>query len=126
MSAELKCQLQSILFRDLILNGNETCVLLINTLVARYLDDSANTDAISGKLREVCPSFYRVEDALCAKINEQLMKAASEPSRVEKERLLQVPDIYQTTSLEQLIESRISLSGNKLSITAGRYQHGST
>lgn len=101
MSAELKCQLQSILFRDLILNGADTCMLLISALVDRYLDDSANTDAISGKLREVCPSLYRTEDALCTKINEQLMKASVEQNRAEKERLLQVDIVYISIYLDK-------------------------
>jgi hypothetical protein len=34
----------------------------------RYLDDNASVDAISCKLREVCPSLYRREDAACSKV----------------------------------------------------------
>jgi hypothetical protein len=34
----------------------------------RYLDDNASVDAISSKLREVCPSLYRREDAACSKV----------------------------------------------------------
>ena len=42
---------------------------LINALIALYVDDNAATDAISQRLREVCPSLYSVEDALCSKVS---------------------------------------------------------
>ena len=89
LSTDLKSQLKTMLFRDLVLAGGDVCVSLINALIHRYLDDAASTDAISGKLREVCPSLYRNEDALCTKVNEQLLKARSEMNRHEKERILQ-------------------------------------
>ena len=33
-----------------------------------YIDDNAATDAISTRLREVCPSLYSSEDAVCSKV----------------------------------------------------------
>jgi nuclear pore complex protein Nup155 len=36
--------------------------------VYRYLDDNASVDTISCKLRDVCPSLYRREDAACSKV----------------------------------------------------------
>jgi len=36
--------------------------------VCRYLNDNASVDAISSKLREVCPNLYRIEDAACSKV----------------------------------------------------------
>ena len=51
------------LFRDLVLSGGDTCVGLIKSLSHRYQDDAASTNAISKKLRQVCPSLYRNEDA---------------------------------------------------------------
>jgi len=33
-----------------------------------YLDDSTSTDAISERLRDVCPSLYSDSDALCTKV----------------------------------------------------------
>lgn len=88
LSADLKLQLKTMLFRDLILSGGDVCIALINLLIHRYLDDAASTDAISGKLRDVCPSLYRNEDALCTKVNEQLLKARTEMNHPEKEKLL--------------------------------------
>jgi nuclear pore complex protein Nup155 len=61
LSAEMRMSLKTTLFRDLILSGSDTCIGLINSLIHRYLDDAASTDAISEKLRQVCPSLYRNE-----------------------------------------------------------------
>ena len=43
---------------------------MITALIALYVDDNAATDAISERLREVCPSLYSVEDALCSKVSD--------------------------------------------------------
>ena len=59
LSAEMRMSLKTTLFRDLILSGSDTC--LITSLIHRYLDDAASTDAISEKLKQVCPSLYRNE-----------------------------------------------------------------
>lgn len=34
----------------------------------RYLDDNSSVDAISTKLRDVCPTLFLIEDAACAKV----------------------------------------------------------
>jgi hypothetical protein len=64
------------------------CSMLINEHIladmCRYLDDNASVDAISCKLREVCPSLYRREDAACSKVTahislfESLLEGSSE------------------------------------------------
>jgi nuclear pore complex protein Nup155 len=36
--------------------------------VCRYLNDNASVDAVSSKLREVCPNLFRIEDAACSKV----------------------------------------------------------
>ena len=54
LSAEMRMSLQTTLFRDLILSGSDTSIILINFLMHRYLDDVASTDAMSEKLRKVC------------------------------------------------------------------------
>jgi len=38
------------------------------SFLCRYLNDNASVDAISCKLREVCPNLYRIEDAACSKV----------------------------------------------------------
>lgn len=47
--------------------------------VCRYLNDHASVDAISSKLREVCPSLYRNEDAACSKVTAVCLKLLSRP-----------------------------------------------
>ncbi len=41
----------------------------------RYLKDNASTDAISHRLREICPSLYANEDAISSKAHEMLIAA---------------------------------------------------
>lgn len=40
--------------------------LIIN--IFSYLGDNASVDAVSSRLREVCPNLYRNEDAVCSKV----------------------------------------------------------
>ena len=49
--------------RELVVTGTgrEVCCALVESLIARYLGDSANTDAISNKLREVEPKNIPIE-----------------------------------------------------------------
>jgi hypothetical protein len=42
-------------------------------VLSRYLNDNASVDAISSKLREVCPNLYRNEDAACSKVSYNIM-----------------------------------------------------
>lgn len=46
----------------------QLCGSLIQCLINRYLDDNATTDAISSRLREVCPSLYSTDNATCSKV----------------------------------------------------------
>ena len=49
----------------------QLCGTLIQCLINRYLDDNATTDAISSRLREICPSLYSTDDATCSKVKSQ-------------------------------------------------------
>ncbi len=42
---------------------------MIQCLINRYLSDNAATDAISSRLREISPSLYSTEDAICSKVS---------------------------------------------------------
>ena len=46
---------------------------LITSLINMYIDDNAATDAVSTRLREVCPSLYSTEDAVCSKVSRYYM-----------------------------------------------------
>lgn len=61
--------LQNTLFRDLLLFGQNLCSQLIAALINVYLGDNASIDSISRKLRLVCPSLYKTEDAACSKVS---------------------------------------------------------
>lgn len=56
-------------FRDLVLSRSDTCASLIIALVNAYLSDNSTVGAISTKLRDVCPTLYRHEDAVLYKVS---------------------------------------------------------
>lgn len=82
-------QLRSMVFKDLIVGGQQLASILISNLINRYLGDNATTDAVSSRLREVCPSIYRVEDATFSKANELLINAQKENNPHERRNNLQ-------------------------------------
>lgn len=53
---------------------------------SRYHGDNASSDAISERLRDICPGLYRVEDAKLAKANEIILSAKANPNKAEKEK----------------------------------------
>lgn len=78
-------QLQNSAFKDLFLYGTEMCQSLINVLINSYLSDNASVSSISAKLRDVCPSLYKTEDAAYSKANEMLKQAENLQNVDEKE-----------------------------------------
>jgi len=62
--------------------------LIDNLIVQRYLGDNAAVDAISMRLREVCPTLFRNEDAIGSKVAEILQKARQTTNEGEKETML--------------------------------------
>ncbi|CAG9783700.1 unnamed protein product [Diatraea saccharalis] len=86
---EQQTALQAASFRELLVGGQEVACLLLGSLVAGYLRDNASVDGISQKLRQLCPTLYRQEDATCSKANELLMFAKQQKNPAEKEEMLQ-------------------------------------
>ncbi|KAJ0180486.1 hypothetical protein K1T71_003890 [Dendrolimus kikuchii] len=76
-------------FRELFVGGQEVAGLLLASLVAGYLRDNASVDGISQKLRQLCPTLYRQEDATCSKANELLIFAKQQKNPAEREEMLQ-------------------------------------
>ncbi|KAG1694111.1 Nuclear pore complex protein Nup155 [Nymphon striatum] len=74
---------------NFIISGVELATVLVNKLISQYLDDNATTDAISVRLREVCPSIYRNEDVDWSKALEKIISAKKVSNVHEKEVLLQ-------------------------------------
>lgn len=89
LSKEFQNKLQQMTFRNLILEGHDLCSALVNSLINRYLNDNASVDAISAKLREVCPNLYKNEDAACSKANEMLLSAKAIKDPEERKAKLQ-------------------------------------
>lgn len=46
----------------------QICSALINSLIRCYYDDIASTDAISERLRDVCPNLFSRDDAVSTKV----------------------------------------------------------
>ena len=90
LSQETVLSLRQGQLRDLVVSpsGREVAVKLVQALVETYLSDSASTDAISNRLRQLCPSLYRQEDALSSKAHELLLAAAKLGPGTEKDKLV--------------------------------------
>ena len=82
--------LRGMYFRDLIISasGKELSARLVSAVIQLYLADNASTDAISHRLRNVCPSLYHCEDAISSKAHEILISAKSQTNARERERML--------------------------------------
>ncbi|XP_059140242.1 nuclear pore complex protein Nup155-like [Physella acuta] len=89
MAEDMQSQLRNINFKTLATNGKDICSTLVNCLISRYLDDNATIDAISSKLREICPTLYSSDDATCSKANELLQAAKVNQNQQEKQQQLQ-------------------------------------
>ena len=90
LGSDLLATLRQTQFRDLVVSpgGRDVTVKLVHSLVDTYLGDSANTDAISSRLRQLCPSLYRQEDALSSKAHELLLAAAKLGHGSEKDKMI--------------------------------------
>ncbi|KAK8768603.1 hypothetical protein V5799_014931 [Amblyomma americanum] len=53
-----------------------------------FVQDNAATEQVSNRLRQVCPSLYRSEDALFTRAHEKLLAARTERNPAERRRLL--------------------------------------
>ncbi|XP_015777297.1 PREDICTED: nuclear pore complex protein Nup155-like [Acropora digitifera] len=66
----------------------QICSALINSLIRCYYDDIASTDAISERLRDVCPNLFSRDDAVSTKAGELLVLAERSRDKTEQERIL--------------------------------------
>lgn len=89
LSQDQQNQLRSLTFKTLVLSGKDVCAALIACLISRYLNDNATVDAISSRLREVCPSLYSTDDATCSKSNELLQITRVTQDPIERRLQLQ-------------------------------------
>lgn len=106
-------------FRDLILSRSDTCALFIVSLLNSYLNDNSTVSSISSKLRDVCPTLYRHEDAVLYKATEILMlsKSCTDP----EERL---NNLYMALQLCKDAAPDLPLLNICQQFTAAKYYHG--
>ena len=64
----------STLVQNIVFLFPQICTSLISALMNCYLDDSASTDAISERLRELCPSLFSNDDAVSTKVKTSLQE----------------------------------------------------
>lgn len=93
-SAE-KEQLAAMSVRDLVTTecGSSLCQRLITSLVSCYLDDNASVETLSSRLRDICPTLFSADDAVCSKATEILSIArnsAAQESRAKCEESLRL------------------------------------
>ncbi|XP_054719689.1 nuclear pore complex protein Nup155-like [Uloborus diversus] len=75
-------------FKEFIIDGRELSTALTNSLINYYLEDIASTSAISQRLRELCPTIYRIEDATVSRAHEIVLNAKNIVNKAEKEKEL--------------------------------------
>lgn len=85
---DLREQLHGATLRELLLSDRQLTSALAGSLVRSYLEDNATTEAVSNRLRDVCPTLYRSEDALFTKAQEILLAARTERSPADRQRML--------------------------------------
>ncbi|XP_014679572.1 PREDICTED: nuclear pore complex protein Nup155-like, partial [Priapulus caudatus] len=89
LSREMQSQLHTLTFKEFVIAGKEIANSLILCLISRYLGDNATTDAISSRLREVCPSLYSHNDSVCAKASEVLQMSKSTQNKQDRHGMLE-------------------------------------
>lgn len=81
-------QLHNATLRELLVADRQLPGALAAALVRTYLEDNAAAETVSERLRSVCPSLYRVEDALFTRAHEKLLAARAEKNSEERRKLL--------------------------------------
>lgn len=77
VTKEKQTQLANMNFKEVIVFGFEMTTILASALVRRFIEDHSTTDIINKRLQDVCPSIYKNENALHAKVHEMVFKSKS-------------------------------------------------
>ena len=67
----------------------QICSALIAQLTKRFLSDHAASEAMSARLRQLCPSLYSADDAIITQAAEALAVAKTKSDKEERQRLLE-------------------------------------
>lgn len=98
---------------------NELCAILILTIINSYLNDNASVKAISEKLREVCPSLYRNEDAISHKATEILKLSRSCTNEDERQE-----NLYKALELCSQAAPKLPLANISQQFTSAGFYEG--
>ncbi|KAH9491335.1 hypothetical protein DERF_016063 [Dermatophagoides farinae] len=88
LTTDKQNQLSNMNFKELTIYGNEMTTLLASALVQRFIEDHSTTDIINRRLQDVCPSIYKNENALHAKVHEMVLKSKSYTNENDRKILL--------------------------------------
>lgn len=79
---EFQEQMKAVGFKDVVIRGKELSGALITALINVYIKDNASVDAISNRLREICPLLYSSDDSICSKVREGLLSEQLDPPQL--------------------------------------------
>ena len=86
---ESECYIVFCWFVCLALSPLQICSALIAQLTKRFLSDHAASEAMSARLRQLCPSLYSADDAIITQAAEALAVAKTKSDKEERQRLLE-------------------------------------
>ena len=90
--------LDSVLFKDLVTTevGRVLCQNLITALLSCYIGDNASIDFVSRSLRDICPTLFSADDAICSRATEILALTRNATDQEAKERCNEALSLYLT------------------------------
>ncbi|KAH6942929.1 hypothetical protein HPB50_011973 [Hyalomma asiaticum] len=78
----------NVTFHQMLLADRQVPGALAAALVYTYLQDDAAAEAVSNRLRSVCPSIYRTEDLFFTRVHQKIVEAQAERSLTKRRMLL--------------------------------------
>ncbi|XP_063723498.1 nuclear pore complex protein Nup155-like [Symsagittifera roscoffensis] len=89
LSGPLKQQLRDLKFRDFIsTDKTDVTSLLCVTVFGRLISENVKTDPLINKLREICPTVFSADDAICVQANDLLQNGLKAPNPDSQDHFL--------------------------------------
>ena len=113
--------LRELKFNELVCSkpGVLLCQRLITVLVSCFLDDNASITTLSNRLRQICPSLFSSDDAICSKATEILSVARHHTNKCDVRQKCQ-----ESLSLFMQIASSVNLSAVTQQFSAVQFWDG--
>ena len=99
--------------------GLKLCQRLITALVSGFLDDNASIGTLSDRLRQICPTLFSSDDAICSKATEILSVARHHSNKIEVRAKCE-----ESLSLFMQIASSVNLSSVTQQFAAVQFWDG--